>query len=93
MDERWAGPFSVFKTIYHNKFLFWSVVAGFVMIFPVIYIPHLNKEVFKHEGISWEWGVVFGCVLMYIVLLEVWKATKRRFKLGVDQHPIVREQV
>lgn len=92
MDERWSGPFSVFKTIYHNRFLFWSVVFGFVMIFPVVYIPYLNTEVFKHKGLTWEWGVVAGCVVMYIGLLEVWKAFKRRMGLGIDTHPMAQGQ-
>ena len=87
MDERWAGPLSVFKTIYHNTFLFWSVVAGFLITFPIVYIPHLNTEVFKHRGITWEWGVVFGGVALYIALIETWKAIKRRFRLGIGEHP------
>ncbi|KAH7002205.1 hypothetical protein EDB80DRAFT_578769 [Ilyonectria destructans] len=89
MDERWTGPFSVFKTIYHNKFLFWSVVGGFLATFPVVYIPVLNTEVFKHKGLSWEWGVVAGCVVTYIALLEIYKAVKRRFKLGIDKRSVV----
>jgi Na+-exporting ATPase len=84
MDERWSGPLSVFKTIRHNRFLFWSVVGGFVMIFPIVYIPGLNTKVFKHEGLSWEWGVVLGAVVLYIALIESWKAIKRRFGLGMD---------
>lgn len=93
MDERASGPFSVFKTIYHNKFLFWSVVAGFVMIFPIVYIPYLNTEVFKHKGLTWEWGVVAGCVIVYVALIETWKAMKRRFNWGIDTHPITQGQV
>ncbi|KFA64911.1 hypothetical protein S40285_02883 [Stachybotrys chlorohalonatus IBT 40285] len=89
MDERWSGPFSIFKTIYHNKFLFWSVVGGFVMIFPIIYIPFLNTNVFLHMGLTWEWGVVFGAVALYLAMLEVWKAIKRTFKLGVHSYPAV----
>ncbi|RFU80146.1 calcium-transporting atpase 3 [Trichoderma arundinaceum] len=87
MDERWKGPFSVFKTVYHNRFLFWSVVAGFLITFPVIYIPYVNKVVFKHQALTWEWGVVFGCVAVYVVLIEAWKGVKRRYSLGIDQHP------
>lgn len=87
MDERWVGPFSVFKTIYHNKFLFWSVVGGFVATFPIVYIPYLNTAVFKHRGLTWEWGVVAGAVVLYICLIESWKATKRRFGWGVDRYP------
>lgn len=87
MDERWTGPFSVFKTVYHNRFLFWSVVAGFLVTFPVVYIPYVNTTVFKHQGLTWEWGVVAGCVVTYVALVESWKAVKRRFELGVDKHP------
>lgn len=93
MDERWSGPFSVFKTIYHNRFLFWSVVAGFCITFPVIYIPELNTRVFKHQGLTWEWGVVVGCVVTYIALLEIWKAVKRAFGLGVDKIVVENGQV
>jgi hypothetical protein len=39
--------------IWRNPFLFWAIVAGFVTIFPVLYIPTLNTVVFKHAGISW----------------------------------------
>lgn len=83
MPERHTGVFSVFKTIWHNRFLFWAVVGGFVITFPVIYIPVFNREVFKHSPITWEWGVVFGCVFCYTCLVEVWKAVKRRWGLGV----------
>lgn len=87
MDERYTGPFSVFKTIYHNRFLFWSVIVGFCAVFPLVYIPGLNTSVFKHEGITWQWGVVAGCVIVYVAELEAWKAIKRRFKLGIDEYP------
>jgi P-type Na+/K+ transporter len=91
MDEWWSGPLSFFKTIYHNRFLFWSVVAGFLVTFPVVYIPKVNVDVFKHKGLTWEWGVVAGCVVVYVALLEGWKAVKRRFGLGVDLHPVTGE--
>ncbi|KAG6037764.1 hypothetical protein E4U41_004793 [Claviceps citrina] len=84
MDSRWKGPFSVFKTVYHNTFLFWSVVAGFLATFLVIYTPYVNHHVFKHTGITWEWGVVAVCVVAYVGLVESWKAIKRRFRLGIS---------
>jgi Na+-exporting ATPase len=76
---RFRGPFSVFKALIYNRFLLWAVVAGFVITFPVIYIPVVNTVVFKHKGITWEWGVVVGCLAAYIVLVESWKACKRRW--------------
>ncbi|KAG6006707.1 hypothetical protein E4U21_006782 [Claviceps maximensis] len=84
MDKRWTGPFSVFKAVYHNVFLFWSVVAGFLATFLVIYIPYVNKYAFKHSGMTWEWAIVLGCVVTFVGLVELWKAIKRRFKLGVS---------
>lgn len=81
--ELWTGPFAVFKTVWHNRFLFWAVAAGFVLVFPVIYLPTVNRVVFKHDAITWEWGVVVACLVVYIGLVEAWKAIKRRFRLGM----------
>lgn len=39
--------------VWSNKFLFWAVVFGFAMIFPLLYIPVINTVVFKHLGITW----------------------------------------
>ncbi|KAK9330238.1 hypothetical protein V1520DRAFT_340982 [Lipomyces starkeyi] len=75
---RHQGTFSVFPALYYNKFLFWAVIGGFLGTFPVIYIPVVNKDVFKHLGLSWEWGVVAGACVIYIVVVESWKAVKRR---------------
>jgi len=74
-----SGPFSVFRAVYYNKFLFWAVVAGFVITFPVIYLPTVNKVVFHHVGITWEWGIVGVCLVVYVAVVESWKAVKRRF--------------
>ncbi|KAI8955306.1 hypothetical protein F4801DRAFT_323548 [Xylaria longipes] len=76
--EEFGGPFSVVHTVLRNRFLFWAVVAGFLVTFPVIYIPVVNRVVFKHTAIGWEWGVVAAAVIVYIALVEVWKAGKRR---------------
>jgi hypothetical protein len=73
--------FSVGPTLYHNTFLFWSCVAGFVIIFPLSYIPGLNLKVFGHLPITWEWSVVFACVVVQVLIAEAWKWVKRG-KLG-----------
>jgi potassium/sodium efflux P-type ATPase len=77
-----SGLFSVFPALWRKRFLFWAVVSGFMITFPVVYIPYVNATVFKHEGITWEWGVVIGCVVVYLALVESWKAIKRRFEIG-----------
>ncbi|KAI5363970.1 Putative P-type ATPase, HAD-like superfamily, P-type ATPase, haloacid dehalogenase [Septoria linicola] len=60
-----------------NKFLFWAIMVGFVTIFPTLYIPVINRVVFKHEGITWEWGIVFISALLFFLGIEAWKWAKR----------------
>ncbi|PHH65706.1 hypothetical protein CDD81_1792 [Ophiocordyceps australis] len=60
-----------------NKFLFWAIIAGFVTMFPIIYIPGLNKVVFKHAPISWEWAIVFIEAFLFFLGIESWKWAKR----------------
>ncbi|KAH7051338.1 potassium/sodium efflux P-type ATPase [Macrophomina phaseolina] len=76
---------SVFAAVWRNRFLFWAVVAGFVITFPVVYIPVINREVFKHQAITWEWGIVVACLVAYIAAVESWKACKRRFGFGTGK--------
>ena len=47
-----------FSELWANQFLFWSIVGGFVTVFPVIYIPVINTKVFLHKSITWEWGLL-----------------------------------
>ena len=63
--------------VWRNQFLFWAVIAGFVTIFPTLYIPVINHVVFKHTGISWEWGVVLVEALLFFGGVESWKWVKR----------------
>lgn len=65
--------------VWRNKFLFWSVIAGFVTIFPTIYIPVINHDVFKQAPISWEWGIVFVEAAIFLLGCEAWKWAKRIF--------------
>lgn len=62
---------------WRNQFLFWAIIAGFVTIFPIIYIPTLNTVVFKHAGITWEWGIVFIEAFLFFLGIEAWKWAKR----------------
>jgi P-type Na+/K+ transporter len=63
--------------VWRNKFLFWAIIVGFVTMFPILYIPVLNTVVFKHVGISWEWGIVFVAAALFFVGVEAWKWCKR----------------
>ena len=77
IDPHDTHPFPFFKDIWENKFLFWSVVLGALSVFPAVYIPGLNKNVFKHSGISWEWAPAIVCVFVFVSGMEAWKYVKR----------------
>lgn len=62
-----------------NPFLFWAIVAGFVTIFPTLYIPVINHVVFKHEGITWEWSIVVVESILFFAGCEGWKWLKRAY--------------
>lgn len=68
---------------WRNQFLLWAVVAGFEMVFPTLYIPVVSHDVFKHEGITWEWGIVLVEAVLFVVGVEVWKEVKGLTGVGV----------
>ncbi|GAA5902891.1 hypothetical protein JCM5296_006324 [Sporobolomyces johnsonii] len=76
------------RDIWANQFLFWSVILGFVSVFPVIYIPVINTDVFKHSPISWELALPFIATLIFLILVEAWKWAKRVY----IRHKAVEEQ-
>lgn len=65
--------------VWRNKFLFWSIMAGWITIFPILYIPVLNDVVFKHKPITWEWGIVAVEAVLFFMGVEAWKWAKRVF--------------
>jgi magnesium-transporting ATPase (P-type) len=65
--------------VWRNKFLFWSIMAGWITMFPILYIPVLNDVVFKHKPITWEWGIVAVEVVLFFIGVESWKWAKRIF--------------
>lgn len=77
LDPATQSRFPFFKDVYENRFLFWAVVIGALSVFPAVYIPGLNTKVFKHVGITWEWGLAFGAVIVFVLGVEAWKAVKR----------------
>ncbi|KAG0275567.1 Na+ ATPase [Linnemannia exigua] len=65
-------------TLKYNKMLWISLVVGVLLVFPVIYIPGLNHNVFKHSAISYEWGLVIAATVLFILCAELYKFIKRR---------------
>ncbi|KAL7627931.1 potassium/sodium eff [Parahypoxylon ruwenzoriense] len=78
------SKFPLFKDLYENRFLFWAVVLGAISVFPVVYIPEVNTSVFKHTNISWEWSLAIAATIIFVAGVELWKLTKRHFRLLED---------
>jgi potassium/sodium efflux P-type ATPase len=76
--EEDPSAFSIFRTVRKNKFLFWAVCVGLVTPFVTIYVPGLNRIVFRHTGLTWEWGLVAASLFIFVTTVEAWKAFKRR---------------
>ncbi|KAF9968404.1 Na+ ATPase [Actinomortierella ambigua] len=78
-DIRESGwEWSRLKTVRHNKMLWLSIVLGTLVLIPIIYIPGLNKNVFKHLSITYEWSLVFASLFIYTGFVELYKFIKRR---------------
>lgn len=71
-----------FGNLTKNGFLFYSVCIGLLTPLPIIYIPVVNREVFRHDALTWEWALVYGSVFLFVALVESWKAIKRRKGYG-----------
>ncbi|CAE6446329.1 unnamed protein product [Rhizoctonia solani] len=69
---------NVFKDLWNNQMLFWSVIFGMATIPICLYIPRFNTVVFRHAPISWEWGIVIGMTAVFIGSVELWKMLVRR---------------
>ncbi|KJZ78648.1 hypothetical protein HIM_02039 [Hirsutella minnesotensis 3608] len=83
------SKFPVFKDLYANRFLFWSVILGALSVFPIVYIPFLNTKFFKHIGITWEWALSVGFTILFVAGIELWKLVKRTFHL-LEDRPVQR---
>ena len=78
----------VFKDLWGNQFLFWSVIGAFLSCFPVVYIPVINDKVFLHGSIGKEWGVAFAYTAAFWAGCELYKFFKRLyFKVEHSHNP------
>ncbi|RKP33149.1 hypothetical protein BJ085DRAFT_10993, partial [Dimargaris cristalligena] len=60
-----------------NRYLAYSVLGCSLIVFPTLYIPVVNTQVFKQKPISWEWGILVVSVLVFICISEIYKWIKR----------------
>lgn len=74
------------KTMRNNKMLWMSIVVGALLVFPVVYIPVLNHNVFKHSAMTYEWGLVVASLVIFVGFAEVYKKVKTRLMkpLGLE---------
>jgi P-type Na+/K+ transporter len=88
LDPHSTSRFPFFRDVYENKFLFYAVIVGAVIVFPCIYIPGFNDKVFKQKPITWEWALALGGLLVFVVGMETWKFVKRRTGwFAADEEP------
>ncbi|KAG0203385.1 Na+ ATPase [Mortierella sp. GBA30] len=66
------------KTVRQNTTLWLTIVLGALVLIPVIYIPGLNRNVFKHADISYEWGIALAALVIWIAFVEIYKLIKRK---------------
>ena len=52
---------------------------GTLICIPILYVPYLSDKVFKHTGGTWEWGMIAGLSVGFMMLCEVYKFFKRLF--------------
>ncbi|KAK3624966.1 hypothetical protein LTR56_020697 [Elasticomyces elasticus] len=70
---------SQLRMIARNLFLFFAALGGLITPIPIIYIPVINRVVFRHDHLGGpEWGLVFTGLFCFVALAEAWKAVKRR---------------
>ncbi|KAJ3056163.1 Na+ ATPase [Rhizophlyctis rosea] len=73
-----ALPMFPGKTKGNNALVVGLVIAFVFLVLPV-YIPGLNTVVFKQRPIGWEWGIVVGGCVVFVLFSEIYKAGKRRY--------------
>lgn len=61
------------KNFFQNKYLFWGVAYGFLLIFAAIYLPGLNKILGTVPLKPLHWLIVFSIALMTTLLVEAIK--------------------
>ncbi|KAL1917972.1 uncharacterized protein VTP21DRAFT_3238 [Calcarisporiella thermophila] len=83
-DSEWT-PARLMNMYRTNKFLTYSIIIGFLLIFPIVYIPGVNTEVFRHSALTGpEWGIILGASILFVVLSELYKFGKRKVLTPLD---------
>ncbi|KAJ3130115.1 hypothetical protein HK098_006174 [Nowakowskiella sp. JEL0407] len=60
-----------------NMTLVYGIILAFVLLLIPVYIPFINTVVFKQKPIDWEWAIIAGGMVTFVLLSEIYKAVKR----------------
>ena len=60
-----------------NLALMGAVALGVVTLIPTFYVPVLYTKVFYQAPLDWEWGLVLGSCLLFLLAAEAYKACLR----------------
>ncbi|OLY81433.1 Calcium-transporting ATPase 3 [Smittium mucronatum] len=74
--RRQTCSYEKIKNIRQNAFLFHSFWIVIVITILCVYIPGLNRDVFKHSPITWEWAIVIISILVYLLGDALYKFIK-----------------
>lgn len=67
----------------HNRFLFWAFIASFAVIFAILFVPSL-RNIFSLTILRYsEWAIVIVLSVLPVILVEITKFFKRKFKLDI----------
>ncbi|PVU90617.1 hypothetical protein BB559_004518 [Furculomyces boomerangus] len=67
------------RNFYQNKYLFYSFWSGIFVVLFALYVPGVNKTIFKHSPITWEWSIIAISIVVYLVFDATYKYFKKFF--------------
>lgn len=65
-----------FMKWFDNKWICGSCIIGTLLFFPIVYIDSIAHNIFIHDEINWEWGVIGIAVGVFLFLCEMYKVAK-----------------
>lgn len=60
-----------------NPALVGAVLLGLVTLIPGFYIPVIYRDVFYQAPLDWEWGLILGSCVFFLIAAEAYKAFLR----------------
>eukprot|EP00758_Cryptobia_borreli_P013090 Tbor_TRINITY_DN5804_c0_g1::TRINITY_DN5804_c0_g1_i1::g.6128::m.6128 len=70
---------------FDNNWLWGSVLFGMVTLIVILYVEPIARNVFVHQQLTWEWGVVLVAMSVFMILSELYKLIKNY----IDPLPII----